>query len=1147
MQLILGENSKDLSNNIGELITKRASEFPDRTFYLVVPEQYTLEAQKEMIRLSPNGCIINIDVVSLKRLAIRMVGDLGKNRFDFLSEEANLFLTAKIGMKLEKELGVLGKHVRKGGYIDNIKSTLCELTQYNISSDDIKKVLEDDSSNLNPKLRNKLEDILKFKTEYELELGTNSITKEQFLIKASELINESDMFSDFEIYFDRFTGFTPDQIIFITKLLKASKFSAMTINYPSNLDIDQNLSQTNIFKLSQNTIHKIREICDLNYIEFLEPIRLKNSNTNVKSFYFETTTIRQEVLKVKHEILKLIRNGYKYSDIGIVYLNEEGYSSVIKRVFDNSDIKLYMSDIGTLYNHSLGRYIISLLLMIKSNFAKATVLTYLKSGYLDLTPQEIILLENYISATGKRGFKNYSEVFAQKPDFTRRMSKDELVDYFEKLNNVRLKFINPIIPFRDEIRKAKTINEYNNAIINHLDSINIIDKISQIKLNNADVIDSVYADRYDVVLSKIVEIIDELDSILGTENVSLEEYLVYLDLAFREIKFKAIPPSTDQIICGDMKRTRFGNIKALFVLGVSSDNLPNVSTGSNVITDKEKSLLAENKIKLSPTAKEKIGIDNFYFYLHTITPTESIYFSYAVCEKNNNLQTMSSAVTKYINAHKSKELAYNDQELITKDEAVNYIMKVLRNIDFENDKDSFKAYENLYTYLAQDLESRKKLKLILDGKAQVVFGGNLTKEKAQELFGAIIESSITKLSDFAACPFKHYVKYGLRINKREEFTYSHMDTGLIMHSVLQEFYYLIKNNKKQFRNLDNTEIEEYIDSALDNVTTNYRNNILYSSYSNQYMISRIRKTLNFVMKFHRDRLKAGGFDQIASEQKVEIALEDDDGFKMNIHGKIDRVDKAVINDDHYLISIGDYKTGSKTFDGKDLYDGLDLQLPFYAYMLKESDKDKNISIGAIEFLPLRDDSLKIDDNPNITPDKILEDRYKEIRGKGIINIGVKDREYLGLYADPDDVSKFYNLKTKKDGGFTAFSKNVSEGRMDTVLRFAKDKALKLGKEIMSGKIKPEPVYELNSQSGEKNAPSIVCTYCPYGNICKFDKNIATFNSREKESNNYSGLDIIDQMEKELSGTTEETEKDVEYMNRIIKSIEDELSNEEKKK
>lgn len=77
LQFIAGGSGSGKTRYLYEKVIKESEEHPDIQYLFIVPEQYTMQTQKELVRLHPRHGLLNIDVLSFKRLAYRVFEDLG--------------------------------------------------------------------------------------------------------------------------------------------------------------------------------------------------------------------------------------------------------------------------------------------------------------------------------------------------------------------------------------------------------------------------------------------------------------------------------------------------------------------------------------------------------------------------------------------------------------------------------------------------------------------------------------------------------------------------------------------------------------------------------------------------------------------------------------------------------------------------------------------------------------------------------------------------------------------------------------------------------------------------------------------------------------------------------------------------------------
>ena len=74
--MVMGGSGAGKTEYIYRKIIELSMKEPDGRFFVVTPEQATMQAQKEIVRLHPNHGTLNIDIVSFERLAYRIFSEL---------------------------------------------------------------------------------------------------------------------------------------------------------------------------------------------------------------------------------------------------------------------------------------------------------------------------------------------------------------------------------------------------------------------------------------------------------------------------------------------------------------------------------------------------------------------------------------------------------------------------------------------------------------------------------------------------------------------------------------------------------------------------------------------------------------------------------------------------------------------------------------------------------------------------------------------------------------------------------------------------------------------------------------------------------------------------------------------------------------
>ena len=122
--------------------------------------------------------------------------------------------------------------------------------------------------------------------------------------------------------------------------------------------------------------------------------------------------------------------------------------------------------------------------------------------------------------------------------------------------------------------------------------------------------------------------------IFGEEKMTIKELGEIMDAGLDSLGLGVVPLSMDQVVLGDLKRSRLHEIKVLFITGMNDGKIPPNLEDRGIISDDEKELLKQYGITLSQNLLEQSMEDEFYMYMAFSKPTEELYFSYSLPDRN---------------------------------------------------------------------------------------------------------------------------------------------------------------------------------------------------------------------------------------------------------------------------------------------------------------------------------------------------------------------------------------------------------------------------------------------------------------------------------------------------------------------------------
>ncbi len=212
------------------------SGFHNPIFY-IVPEQFSFEAEKNLIEATNKNGIIDVQVLSFKRLAYRFFSENNIN-FNKMSESAKSIIIFNLMNKLEKHLLVLKGVLNNIGLVNTVADEISEFKRYNVTPDMLQSIKTNDEF-----LNLKLHDLALIYDEYEKIIGGNYIDgNDELNILSDSLKKDAGFLRGAKIWIDGFDGFVPQELNVIKELVNCADVTiAITTGEEEFFDINNDM------------------------------------------------------------------------------------------------------------------------------------------------------------------------------------------------------------------------------------------------------------------------------------------------------------------------------------------------------------------------------------------------------------------------------------------------------------------------------------------------------------------------------------------------------------------------------------------------------------------------------------------------------------------------------------------------------------------------------------------------------------------------------------------------------------------------------------------------------------------------------------------------------------------------------------------
>lgn len=1084
LQFIIGSSGAGKSYFSYKKIIEESLEHPNRNYYVIVPEQFTMQTQKTLVELHPGKGILNIDILSFERLAYRIFEEVGGDNRKLLEETGKSMVLKKMVQLHQKDLPYLGSQMKKPGYLDEVKSLISEFMQYDIQEEELERMMEKASDK--KLLQMKLKDVRTLYQAFKDYLEGHYMTGEEVLDVLMNVLPLSHKLKDSVLLLDGFTGFTPIQNKVLRELFAISGKIYVTVTLDDRENPFVIGKPHQLFYMSRKMIHTLSELTR----DIEEPILIPRGEKsrfaaspalgfmeqNIfryrRAVYekeqeeitiFSAKSPLKEMEEAARRITGLVRErGYRYGEIAVITGNLEEYAGIAGQVFTEAGIPYFLDEKHSVLMNPFVEFLRASMEMVVKGFPYESVFRYLRSGMSDIRREEADRLENYVIALGIRGYSRWSEKWV-------RIYQGMEPEAIQEINEIRKCFIEEVGCLEEGFSRGKeTVRHYCQCLYGFITGCRIQEKLKERELLFARAGEKAMEKEYAQIYGIIMNLLDKMVEILGEEMVSRLEFQQLLETGLAQAKVALIPPSMDQILIGDMERTRLKDIKALFFMGVNEGSIPKNTDGGGILTEMDRDFFGDQGVELAPSPREQMNMQRFYLYLNLTKPRERLYLSYSRSNVKGETAGPAYLIGSVQNLYPGLKVEKAEEQqplhyLETPGTSLDYFLEGLTE---RNSQDP--VFQELYSWYLRSPEYGAVVRSLTEAAFYNKPLDCISKSAAKILYGDVSPSGATRLEKFAACAFAHFLRYGLKLTERAEYEFRAMDMGNIIHRSLEDFAAEVQKNGLEWKSMGDEDRDRIADECLDRIALDYGNTILQSNARNQYMIQRTRRILKRTIWALQEQLKQGEFQP--------------EGFEVAFGGgRIDRVD-ILEEDDRILVKVIDYKTGNTSFDLLALYHGLQLQLMIYLdgalQVERKKHPGKDVQPAGIFYYNVKDPMVQESIETDV--EKVTKEVLKELKMNGLVQADKEVAEKM------DRSFSAIPVTLNKDGSFRKSASLASREQFDILNRYVKNKIAGIRSAILNGDAQLAP-YELE----KKNA----CTYCPYQSACGFDKKLPGYEFR----------------------------------------------------
>ncbi len=1115
VQLILGASGTGKTEYIYQQIIRTSMQEGHPPVLFILPEQANLAAEQDMVRLHPNGGSMDVSILSFTRLAFQVFDELNVHTEDLLDDYGKSMLVMKVMKEHQQELPYYGSMLKKNGFVQEVKSILSEFYQYQVTDQALGEVI----GQLDPSesLYHKLQDLKVIRREFDAALKDSYMVPEQILSRLKEVAGSSRLLQGAQIYFDGFTGFTPVQYDLLAELMQVAGGLYFSFTMDEELFGKNACGGKGLFRLTGQAVDKLMQLAKDKGVKVLPHVALSHNYRQeakeelrhlerqvfrypVKAYEKPAQAVRlvyaehaaQEISFVAETIKACVmERGYSYRDFAVVTADLAEQTPLWRQKMKQHGIPFFLDETEPMGHNPMAELILAVGELFGTDFSFDSVFAFLKGGFLrrgsgGLYPDQIYDLENYVLKHGIRGYSRWSSNFKGNEKGLKR------------INQARQSFMDQIGELAGVFsQKKSTAEQYIRTIYQFTCSLDMAGQLEWRAGRLEETGRLSEAAAYRQVYGRWIEVLDKTMDLLGGEEIEREHFMEILMTGIGEMKLGVIPSTLDQVVVGDMERTRLAHVKVVFVAGMNEGLIPKKPSGQGILLDRERERLEALHLPLAPDSRDKMFDQQYYWYLQVTQASEAVYLIVRRSgEKQEPMQP-----SPYVNRLRSifPQLSeYRAEEFMD-----GYLPTTPAGLEERFVEELGHPGSDASVYDMMERSCPERMTQILRGYLYDNRPETLNPSLARSLYGGG-EQSVSRLETYAGCAYRYFLQYGLALSKREEYKVEAAQVGTILHGVLEQFFRKCAEEGTDIKTLTDDRLE----SVAKELTVSVAEEVSPTLFDSSSRLGHQRDVLVRIafrtLKNLCGHLRKGSMvpsliekEFKADDQLPYASIKLPEEILMKLKGVVDRVD-ILERDGKVYFKVIDYKSGSKDIDFEQIYAGKQLQLTVYMSVIREflqkEYPGKEIVPAGMFYYHIQDPVIEEDEEQ-----KMEAHRAKESRMTGLVN---QDETCLSLL--DGKTGEVVPVKYNKNGELAATNKALTTSeQLLSISGYVSSCMAEMGTRIFCGDI------AMNPEKGDLQSP---CGFCDFQNVCRFEPGLGgnQYRVREKLENGEARARILAQ-------------------------------------
>lgn len=1104
VNFVIGQAGSGKTHHILTGITNKCMADPfGLPLFVITPEQMTFHTEYQLLLMNPQNSLVRANVTSFTRLAQRIMQEVGGLARYHLDEVGKAMLLQKILLDQTDDLGIFAKYVKKTGFIKKMDELFTEFKNYQLDPAMLKAKLT--TTDFGTKTQQKITTLANIYEHFNEITLSQYLTTEDYFTHLLQVMGESELIKQAEIYIDGYHTFNAQEIAIITQLAAHAKQVTIALTTAPT-------SVYNLFSTTQKTYSRLYDALAAYNPHILQlpnaemPVPTNQIINHIKTNFMQAgrpfTSVsnecdhfqlgvapsrRDEIEAVATSIHRLaFEQNVAFSNIAVYSANPQVDQHLYHNIFAKFEIPHFLDLKASMLTHPVINLVHKVFAVFETNWRASSVFQVLKTGlFVDVT--NFALGGNYQQAV----IKNFELVDALENYVLARNFKK--ADWLAG-NVQNTEIVQPLIEFEIALVAANTMVEYATAVISFLETLAIPKKL-QLMIADADASSQLQVKKqHEQVWPKLLNVFEQLVEVGGKTQLTQTDFALVLAAGLEQLTFATVPPTLDAVQIGDITRSRHQlvpnfnrpttyGIEHVFIIGANDGVLPSIPVEASLLSEKERQILTSLDIELAPSLITSQQDEVFSLYTILATAQKSISISYSN-EDSGQPSYIFTHLAQIFPQIQVRPLTVTDPYdcLTTKNVLID---KTLFNLRLNQHQKEY--YQPAVDYIKRSESLQYQLMMRALGYDNGV--QPLSVAQTTSLYGEQIEASVSRLELFNNCQFAHFMNYGLRLKERDLFQLEIADIGTLFHEVLKYIALQLRKQQRGFASLSDNEIKTLTKLGVAAVVKKEAAfQIFKSSPRMQQLVIKLEavvmktvftlakqgkmsdfKETYFEMRFGKDAMLKTKSRQIGATE-------------FSLKGVIDRIDIARNEHGKRFLRVVDYKSSKRELELDAVYYGLSLQLLTYLDVALTNLDGEYDNAGALYFhvhnpYTQINEEILTDQTTLVTTAE--QGQSAQYRMTGLLpqnhEVAIMSDNLLNGSRTKSDIIP---VSLKKDGTFSAVGNRTLDNHdFDLLRQYTNQKISETVSLMSSGKVAINP-----AQHKAKTA----CDWCSFKAVCQFD-------------------------------------------------------------